>query len=372
MATYKVIQDIEAEDKFLGPLTLKQFIFAAITVVCAYLSFFFITKHVWFLVLPLLPIMLVSGFLAFPWGRDQPTETWLLAKVRFFLKPHLRIWDQTGQQELVTITAPKKQPDEFTSDNLTQTEIKSRLKALAETIDSRGWAVKNANLNMVSAPGFAARVASSDRLVDISTSNEVPIVDIKAADDILDEKYNPVAQQLNEMIKQSAQTHRQQTIEKMKAIAEGKLPSPIGSPLTDRNQPDNFWFMEQPATPAQPGYATFDTQAVANIPTEAVSTQDTTISAEEKALLDKIHKRQAQSQPASYGHMKVINPLSANKTESKKQKTSTAQPTISEPAPSNPEVLRLADNNDLTVATIARQAKKDKQTPEDEVVINLH
>lgn len=25
MATYKVLQDIEAEDKLLGPLTLKQF-----------------------------------------------------------------------------------------------------------------------------------------------------------------------------------------------------------------------------------------------------------------------------------------------------------------------------------------------------------
>ena len=30
MAVYKVIQDIEAEDKLLGPLTLKQFIFAVI------------------------------------------------------------------------------------------------------------------------------------------------------------------------------------------------------------------------------------------------------------------------------------------------------------------------------------------------------
>ena len=28
MATYKVIQDIEAEDKLIGPLTLRQFIYA--------------------------------------------------------------------------------------------------------------------------------------------------------------------------------------------------------------------------------------------------------------------------------------------------------------------------------------------------------
>ncbi len=40
MATYKVIQDIEAEDKFLGPLTLKQFIFGAAAVFFGYLSLF--------------------------------------------------------------------------------------------------------------------------------------------------------------------------------------------------------------------------------------------------------------------------------------------------------------------------------------------
>ena len=38
MATYKVIQDIEAEDKLLGPLTLRQFIYAAVAGVSIWLS----------------------------------------------------------------------------------------------------------------------------------------------------------------------------------------------------------------------------------------------------------------------------------------------------------------------------------------------
>ncbi|MGH7158305.1 MAG: PrgI family mobile element protein [Candidatus Saccharimonadales bacterium] len=33
MATYKVIQDIEAEDKILGPLTLRQFIYAGVAAI---------------------------------------------------------------------------------------------------------------------------------------------------------------------------------------------------------------------------------------------------------------------------------------------------------------------------------------------------
>ena len=40
MAVYKVIQDIEAEDKLLGPLTLKQFIFGAVAVGFAFVAFY--------------------------------------------------------------------------------------------------------------------------------------------------------------------------------------------------------------------------------------------------------------------------------------------------------------------------------------------
>ena len=97
MATYKVLQDIEAEDKFVGPLTLKQFILAGVTFVCAYLCFFFLSKHLWVLTIPILPVMLFSGF-GLAMGRDQPTEVWLLAKLRFMLKPRRRIWDQSGMQ----------------------------------------------------------------------------------------------------------------------------------------------------------------------------------------------------------------------------------------------------------------------------------
>ena len=168
MAIYKVLQDIEAEDKFVGPLTLKQFIFMAIAFVSGYLAFFAATRHIYFLLGPLLPLMLVSGFLGFPFKRDQPTEIWLLAKIRFWFKPRIRIWDQSGENDLVTITAPKK-IEHFLTNNLTQVEVKSRLKALAETIDSRGWAAKDANVNLYSPTAVTYAAPNSDRLVGSST-----------------------------------------------------------------------------------------------------------------------------------------------------------------------------------------------------------
>ena len=91
MATYKVLQDIEAEDKLVGALTLRQFIYAGIAAFMLYMSFFSLTKHVAFLMIIFLPVALFSGFLAIPWHGDQPTEVWALAKRRFLLKPRKRI-----------------------------------------------------------------------------------------------------------------------------------------------------------------------------------------------------------------------------------------------------------------------------------------
>src|SRR6185436_17364935 len=113
MATYKVLQDIEAEDKLLGPLTLKQFIFASITIVIGFIEFKLVNAPGLGLfriplMLALFFPMLIFGFLASPIGRDQPNDVWLLARLRFMIKPHRRIWNQDGISQLVTITAPKR------------------------------------------------------------------------------------------------------------------------------------------------------------------------------------------------------------------------------------------------------------------------
>src|SRR5690606_14612536 len=102
MATYKVIQDIESEDKLLGPLTLRQFIYAIIVLVMGFIAFRLALVNP-LLALPFVPPILFFGLLAAPFGHDQSSEVWLLAKIRFMLKPRRRIWDQSGMQELVTI-----------------------------------------------------------------------------------------------------------------------------------------------------------------------------------------------------------------------------------------------------------------------------
>lgn len=216
MAVYKVIQDIEAEDRLLGPLTLRGFIYAGIAAVLGYINFrLLLAGGPIFVKLPIVIIfslpMALFAVLALPLGREQPTEVWLLSRVRFMLKPRKRIWNQSGQTDLVTITAPKviaRQP----SKNLTQNEVQSRLKALASTLDSRGWAVKNADVNIATTSNQLADVQrDSDRLIKASDiAQDLPVIDVRASDDILDEQNNPTAQKFDQMMKDADATRKKE------------------------------------------------------------------------------------------------------------------------------------------------------------------
>ncbi len=368
MGTYKVIQDIEADDKLLGPLSLRQFIYAAIVVAMGFVAFKLGELSI-FLVIPFIPPIIFFGLLAAPLGREQSSEVWLLAKIRFFLKPKKRVWNQDGIQELVTITAPKK-IEKILSKNLSETEVKSRLEALANTIDSRGWAVRNVNVNMFAQPAYVGG-GDSDRLMDASSMvAEVPSYDITASDDILDEQNNPRAQNLDRLINQSAQARKQELVNMMQrgsataatngATAQSVAP-PANPPPPSTNQQD-YWFMNPQAA------AQATTQVAAPAPEPTVTPQD------EQQLLNQIHAN--KNKPSSQGHMRVLQPIDD-------QTATTPPPTQPTPAPTqptmtstpDPAILGLANNDDLDVATIARQAHKtaDKQKPsDDEVVISLH
>lgn len=371
MATYKVIQDIEAEDKLLGPLTLRQFIYAAVVAGMGFIAYKLIPLSP-LLVLPFLPPMIFFAMLAAPFGHDQPSEVWMLAKIRFFLIPRKRVWNQDGVQELVTITAPKIVEKHLT-DGLNQYEVKSRLQALASTLDSRGWAIKNVSVNLFSQPSFLEDGNDgSDRLVSPSNlPREVPNYEIYAADDIMDERSNPTAQQLNSMISQSEQAHRQALV----ASINGQGDASASQPAAD------YWFMNQPSqpTPAPDGYASFASGPVVypGMDTDRPGTTD----GSGQQLLDEA-KRNQEKNSNSFAHLKTIQPLSNEYGPSTPQASSaSANPAAATHnreqetggAPQSPAILRLAGNDDLNVATIAREAQKAQPTTlDDEVVISLH
>ena len=384
MATYKMIQDIEAEDHIIGPLSLRQFIFALIAAFLLYINFLLLSKHVAFLMIIFLPPALFTGFFAVPFGRDQPTEVWALAKIRFLFKPRKRIWDQSGVKELVTITVPKKIERNLTN-GLSQNEVKSRLSALANTIDSRGWAVKNVNINLYANPGSVEE--ASDRLIDInSLPREVPNYDVQAADDIMDERSNPIAQQFDHMIEASSQAHHQQLINQMNAAVPTQASVPS---LATPTAPADYWFLNQNPQPvALPAdQAVFNSPSVIAPgavarplqPVAAPVTSDLT-ELNEAAFLAKVKADEA-SEHITNSHLHTLQPLGTQPTSRTPVAASAPapQPVYAPATPSSEPVdtaiLSLARNNDLNVATLAREAQKSKQnestTGDGEVVISL-
>lgn len=367
MATYKLIQDIEAEDKILGPLTLRQFIFALIAVFLGYICFLCIAKGAPVLLIIFAPPLLFFGFFALPLGRDQPTEVWALAKFRFLFMPRRRVWDQSGVKELVTITAPKKVERTYT-DGLSQVEVKSRLEALANTIDSRGWAIKN-----VGGSGFAPHpvtTASPDRLVDLSSLPASVPAEVQAPEeDMLDSVNNPIARQFDNLMDRSDEQRRQQIIDQINsaqpaATTNAPTSSTPSTQTTTNPQPNSptpgpsadYWFMG--SNPDAP------TLAIPQPTAQSVPNEDE-LSAE--------LKQHATSQTSATEHMRTLKtaqPAAATAQPAQTQATSSGVTT-----PSDPAILTLANNNDLNVATLAREANKAKtknSQSANEVVVTLH
>lgn len=140
MATYKVPQDVEAEDKLIGFLSLKQFIFVLIMCAALWMCWILIQVNIFLGLIPL-PIVIVSGMLGLYQRKDQPVEVYLASWLRFKLKPRTRRWDQEGLEQRVVVTAPKIIEKNYTK-GLTEQQVASRLTQLSSLLDSRGWASK--------------------------------------------------------------------------------------------------------------------------------------------------------------------------------------------------------------------------------------
>lgn len=292
MATYKVPQNVEAEDKLIGPLSLRQFIFVILGLGFGYITFFFFAK-----VHPIaaIPFIFPAGafmILGVYQRSDQPVEVYLASAIRFHLKPHARIWDQEGYEERVIITAPVRIEKNYTK-GYSRDQVSSHLDNLSRLMDTRGWASKLAT--DWQNPDLEAS-ATSDRLVqpdEISTSQD-PRQPIYAQPvDVQDENTSIVARGFDTKIQEAEnETHqkamlalqqaRQSTDEPISPVVFTKYPAMhqktvepalVSTPQaqsapTDVAQPA---LQPQPTTPAtaqqQSANITSQSPATTNMPT---------------------------------------------------------------------------------------------------------
>ena len=218
MGQYKVPQNVEAEDKILGPLTFQQFIYAIIGFGWAALSFAIFRKVPAAMVIIGAPPALLFFLLAF-YNRDgQNFEQILLAMVQYFAASHHRPWAKDDIIETFHVE-PTVLAAELTQRN--PAEVRSELEKLANLIDSRGW-------NHAPQP--------ESELVRPTTLHEerivpppapAPIAPEDTPTDILDMQSSPLAQNLAELLRAAAEDVREEAMQQM----TGKTIAPVpGAP----------------------------------------------------------------------------------------------------------------------------------------------
>lgn len=140
MAEHKVPQDVEADDKLIGPFSFRQFVYLMIAAGAGFLAFFLgrITIPLAFIPAPICIFFLV---IALPLRKDQPTEIYLAALIKYMFKPRVRVWQADGEKPLVEISNPAVDDTPKVKD-LAGDEVSRRLSFLANLSDTQGWSTR--------------------------------------------------------------------------------------------------------------------------------------------------------------------------------------------------------------------------------------
>jgi len=161
---YKVPQKIDLEDKIIGPLTLKQFLYLLGGGIIIYLILSTYPKSIWvYLVIFLLALLSIA--FAFVKIQEQDLAFVLFSIIKYLLRPRQRFWNKEVHiKKFVEIKKTKtEEKPEFVPKN--PEKIKSRLEALSEIIDTHGWGKKQyqeEHLKDIEAQSFKQRVKSAE------------------------------------------------------------------------------------------------------------------------------------------------------------------------------------------------------------------
>jgi len=307
MAVYKVPQDVEAEDKLIGPFSFRQFIYLIVAALGIFLAWLLSRVFIGLLIIPL-PVVFAFLALALPLRKDQPMETYLIAMIKFFFKPRRRIWDPEGTISLVQIIAPRTAEGPQMK-GFTGSEASQRLSYLAQVVDTQGWSTRGAT-------------SASDSLSDIF------VAEASHAEDVLDAS-SGVAQAFDQRIAASDGARKQAARDQMQAMVTQPAPLAPKTQATAAPSPQSATTATQEPLP----------ELHYNPYPNAIH-QHVILPADQAA-------KQAQAQP--------VQP------QAEKQPSSEAV---------SPDIMRLANNNDLSISALAHEAHR-LENNDDEVVISL-
>lgn len=334
MATYKVPQDVEADDKLIGPFSFRQFIYLIIVAMAGALAWALSNIFIGLVIIPL-PIIIFFGALALPLRKDQPMEIYMAAIVSFYLKPRLRKWDPEGVESLIEISAPKIVEVQRTKD-LSQDEAQQRLSYLANIVDSGGWAIRGVG----AAPG--------------GVMNSDVYLEAQSAQDVLDTN-TTIAQNFDQMMAQSTERMKEEARQRMMQATAPVAPAPVQAATAAT------------AAPHFDPYPTIHQAMIQPLDEHTYQTaQPTAVSAPVADLATPQTPAAAYAPPQATAAPQIIQPAQTEESTSDTGLTA--------------GIMNLASNSDLSIETIAHEAERLKkkaaekarqQEESDDVIVSL-
>jgi hypothetical protein len=244
MGQYKVPQDVESEDKLIGPFGFRQFVYLLVAAAMGATAYFLARMALALVVIPL-PVMGLALVLALPLRKDQPMETYLAAIVRFLFKPRQRLWMADGSESTVTITAPMVD-DRPPVKEVGGQEAVNRLSFLSQVVDTEGWATRGV---LAPAPVNNTNLNDDLALSAVETPDEMDVG-------------STLSQTFDSMISQANDRNRQGVLAKMQASIENQ-PAPVVPTAQTIAAPASSSQLWQSAVPAPSA-----DQSAPEIPTE--------------------------------------------------------------------------------------------------------
>lgn len=355
MASYKVPQDVEADDKLLGPFTFRQFIYLIIVAMAIAMAWGLAQLFVGLAIIPL-PIIIFFGALALPLRKDQPMEIYMAAIVSFYIKPRLRIWDPDGIDSYIEISAPKVVEEQRTKD-ISETEAERRFSYLADIVDTQGWAIRGA-ANSAGSPINTDLYLEAQEATDVLDTNT-----------IMAHSFDQMMAQSTEKMKEEARQRMFQPAEPTPVVAPQQQPAFLPpAPLSPAPLPANPPSLAPlPSTPpVQPAY--YPPEPVAPVvatPQQPLYNPYPSFNQSVIQPLDETHQTiptEPATMPAPVSHQDEPLPKQENSP-------STSDTTVSA------DIINLANNSeDLSIETIAHEANRLKEKAKkdsDEVIISL-
>lgn len=147
---YKVPQNIDIEDKVVGPLTIRQFLIILVTAgIILILNLFLSFLGPIFYMIAFLIGALGIGLAFFKYG-DQNAEIFVISAFKTFTNPRKRVWQKEAPKQSTVSdrekAEPKKEEEEYVSTRTNVSEARSHLEKLAEVVDSGGYSALQKNI----------------------------------------------------------------------------------------------------------------------------------------------------------------------------------------------------------------------------------